>query len=118
MSPLTSTSAVLPPSWEQVLDNVQQARARTAAETAERERVFPSEVNTARTEDERENAWRQHWEQLDARLRERQQVLHRAEAAALAAAAALQAGEEELRRWRDHAAAIRQRLADGAGRAV
>jgi hypothetical protein len=106
---------VLPPSWLQVLEKIEESLAGTLARTAEREQALaPAPADVAG----RDAAWQKALARLDDRLAALDDCAGRAARAAAAADAALADGADGLDRWLRAAQAAAGKVADGAGGAV
>ena len=112
--PPSPPSPVLPPSWMQVLETVQQSLTQALAAAGEP----PPGPAAGPTPAERTPPWQAALDRLDRRLGQFEAASRRAEEAAAAMDAELAAGTEALRQWLTAAAANRQSLANGAGRTV
>jgi hypothetical protein len=97
---MPSPSPVQPATWAEVLDRVQQALERTAAEAAAR-----AAAAEALPTDAPEGAWRRALEAFAERLQRLHAAAEYAGEAATAAEAALAAAEADLQRWQTAAAA-------------
>jgi hypothetical protein len=103
------------PSWTQMLDNVEQMLAESAAAAEQRAATADS---PPAAEGDRAAAWHQFLSQLEQHLGGLQRCTEQATAAAQAADAELAAGQESVRAWRESQAALARKLADGAGPSV
>jgi hypothetical protein len=101
---------VLPATWAEVLDRVQQALEQTATAAASRASAFESLPLPQQTE----SAWRRALDAFPERLQRLREAAQYAGQAATEADAALAAAEAELQRWQHTAAASARRLADEA----
>jgi hypothetical protein len=96
----SAAAPVLPATWAEVLDRVQQALDRSAAEAAAR--AATADALSAPAADP---AWRSALDAFPERLQRLHAAAECAGEAAAAAEAALAAAEAELQRWRTAAAA-------------
>jgi hypothetical protein len=104
---------VLPPSWMQVLEKIEESLAETVQRAAEREPSPPPDDPAGR-----DAAWQSALLRLDDRLAALQDCAERAGRAAAAADAALADGADGLDRWLGAARVVWRKVADQAGGAV
>ena len=102
---------VLPPSWRQVLEKIEQSLAEAVRRVAEREQALPPAPADVSG---RDAACQKALARLDDRLAALDDCAGRAGRAAAAADAALANGAAGLERWLQAA----RKVADGAGGAV
>jgi hypothetical protein len=110
-APTARTSAALQ------LDEIDTVLSQTVAAAGERERPLAAPA-PAEAGWDREQALRDLFEHLQARLQSFHKCTERAERQAAEADAALAQSEDALCRWLDELTAARQRLADWAARVV
>ena len=101
---------VLPATWADVLDRVQQAMEQTAREAATR----AAACETPPQPDKVESAWRRALDTFPERLQRLHEAAQYAGQSATDAETALAAAEAELQRWQAAAAATGRRLANWA----
>ena len=112
MASLLSLTPVLPPSWTQVVDQLQEAIQQALAAHPEPEPL------TAAPERDWQVRRQQTWQRLQRRQEAFTARLARLEQEATAADNDLAAALAELERWRVATAAVQRSLADQAGRTV
>lgn len=109
-----SAPPVLPPSWVQVLEKIEESLAETVRRATEREPSLPEPP----AEVGRDAAWQKALTRLDDRLAALQDCAGRAEGAAAGAEAALADAADGCERWLQAARAAWRKLAERAGGAV
>jgi len=112
--PATSASPVLPPSWQPVLEKIEETLAETLRRSAEPAQPPPADAAPTG----RDAAWQEALARLDDRLAALDDCAGRAARSADGADVVLANGAAELDRWLGALQAARRKLVDGAGGAV
>jgi hypothetical protein len=106
-----------PPSWAEVLDQVQNALWQAEEAAGQREKSFAA-LPEANPSGKFEETWRQCLGRLRERFAALEEAAARAGQNAEPADMALQAGEEGIRRWLEEIHTVGQKLADGGPSSV
>ncbi len=109
--PATTASPVLPPSWQPVLETIEEALAQRLRHSAE-----PTPADAAPTG--RDAAWQEALARLDDRLAALDACAGRAARSATKADTILAEASADLDRWLGTLQAARRKLAEAAGGAV
>jgi hypothetical protein len=107
-----SAGPLVPIAWADVLENVEKTLARAEAEAARGEESLGLPENPEVPPGE--PIWKKPLDRLDERFRQMQGCLAEAELNASQAEGHLRQSEAALQHWQAQAAAMRQKLANGA----
>jgi hypothetical protein len=109
---------VRPSAWTEILEKVEGALEQAQEQAAQREQALMIGAQPPESEADQEAARRRHMGRIEEHWQRLQSIVREAELAAAEADDPLGFEEEMLRRWLDATAAVKARLADGAGRRI